>query len=416
MNKYFSLYEECLLVPEEKNPAIYNTFSGEIYIITQEEAKFLSYLEMGEPFDKASDFAGILPEVAKHYLELYENNKLGSCSKMPKNSSKNFPNYLSLESYWMKPTPRFQIATISLSKLCGNTCDHCNRDETTTVYTCSSCVGLEKKFNNSFMATDMAEKILVDLHDAGCENILFRVPDYTVNKDYFNNIFQISQKLSFSFVAVLIGNSNLTDADLLSIQQYNVIPILQFIINSKEELEHMREMMEHFEKISLNHRYHILTNVEAGLLDLDLLIKLRNERISYAISYDAIIPRDLNSISKLNIQLFNRAMNIPKTSPYYLAHNYAQNECLEGKIYINQDGSVYPCPALTNFYLGNGMDLRAVFSDDKLMNFWLFPKKNLSPCSKCGLKYACTDCRGLDYKLSGDLNANLFCPLNKSGK
>lgn len=63
--------------------------------------------------------------------------------------------------------------------------------------------------------------------------------------------------------------------------------------------------------------------------------------------------------------------------------------------------------------LGNGMNMRAIFNEDNLMNFWMLAKKKISPCSDCGLKYACTDCRGLDYKIGGKLEVNLFCPFGE---
>lgn len=414
MKKFFSLFEECLLVPEQKNPAIYNTFSGEIYKITREEAIFLSHMELSESIERAADLAGITIEKANHYINLYMENKLGCCSEYARSTSKNFPNFLSLESYWLKPSPRIQIATLSLSKLCGGSCEHCNRSEVTTAYMCSSCVGIEKKFNNSFLPIDMAEKVLTDLHLAGCEKILFRVPDYTVNRDYFNRIFDIAHELSFTFAAVLIGCSNITDYDLVGIQRYGVVPVLQFNIASDKDLEHAQSLMKQYETISSTHRYHILTDIDYGKSCIDKLLTLLKEKESYAVSFDVIVPKNIDAAQKLDdVHFFNRALSIPRTTPFHVAHNYGYNECLDGKIYLNQDGNVYPCPALTDYYMGTGMNMRALFNEDNLMDFWMLAKKKLSFCSDCGLKYACTDCRGLDYNLTGNLNSNLFCPLKE---
>lgn len=413
MSKYFSLFEECLLVPEENNPAVYNTFSGKIYKITQEEATFLSYLELSEKIERAADLTGISVDKAFQYIDLYTENRIGCCSEKAKNTSKNFPNFLSLESYWLRPSPRIQLAIISLSKLCAGNCVYCNQDEVTTAYTCSSCTGIEKRFNNSFLPINTAEKILTDLHLSGCENILFRIPDYTVNKNYFDKIFDITSRKSFTFSAVLIGYGNIIDDDLKNIQRYNITPVLQFNVTSDKDLERTIKLMNHYNTISSSHRYHVLVDIDYGRTHLKELLALRKEKVPYIISFDAIIPKNSEAVTKLDIDLFNRALTIPRTTPFHIAHNYGYNECLDGKIYFNQDGNVYPCPALTDFYIGNGMNMRAIFNEDNLMNFWMLAKKKISPCSDCGLKYACTDCRGLDYKIGGKLEVNLFCPFGE---
>ena len=126
MKKYFRLFEECYILAKERNPAIYNTFTGVVYVIKEQEAKLLSYTENNIDILKAAECAGMGFEEAENILEKYKENKLGNYYDSPVYICKVAPDYTFYDHTFFKIPPVINKAIISLSNQCSKKCKYCN--------------------------------------------------------------------------------------------------------------------------------------------------------------------------------------------------------------------------------------------------------------------------------------------------
>ena len=93
-----------------------------------------------------------------------------------------------------------------------------------------------------------------------------------------------------------------------------------------------------------------------------------------------------------------------------LSHTY--NLCLYGSLYIDSAGNIFPCSGLTDFQVGSVSNWSDIFNPDNKMNlkyFWYLNKEKFDKCKNCGLQYLCSDCRSIEYQLSGSIISKSFC-------
>ncbi|WP_148233416.1 SPASM domain-containing protein [Pyrococcus sp. NA2] len=87
--------------------------------------------------------------------------------------------------------------------------------------------------------------------------------------------------------------------------------------------------------------------------------------------------------------------------------------CLAGLVAISPEGFVTPCPLLRKFIVGDitRESLKTIIKKQRLKKFWKLTKDKIEFCSRCNLRYACHDCRALEYMATGELLGMEFCPL-----
>lgn len=95
------------------------------------------------------------------------------------------------------------------------------------------------------------------------------------------------------------------------------------------------------------------------------------------------------------------------------SHNQALHPCLHSTLAVSATGHLLPCPALEDESLGTTESPRVVdqaFETRLIDRYWRMPLAGIRPCGSCALRFACMDCRGVEYQLHGDLHRTQLCP------
>lgn len=90
--------------------------------------------------------------------------------------------------------------------------------------------------------------------------------------------------------------------------------------------------------------------------------------------------------------MYEKAENTPKILTNMLMVREG-HQCLKGSIFIDADGSIYPCPAKSEC-IGNIMIDKAeqIFSEEGLYKWWKLSKHKYEACAGCIYRYGCEDC------------------------
>lgn len=83
--------------------------------------------------------------------------------------------------------------------------------------------------------------------------------------------------------------------------------------------------------------------------------------------------------------------------------------CLNGSIFIDADGGIYPCPAKSEC-IGNILTEKPekIFSEDGLYKWWKLSKHKCEACSECIYRYGCEDCIVAET-LNSELKTRFIC-------
>lgn len=413
MSKFFRLFEECYLINASKNPSIYNTFTGKVYVVSEKEAKLLSLLEANASIENASHQLAIPLEEVSDYLKLYEITGLGTFYKRPHYVTKIAPNYGYEENFWAKPAPRLFKAFVSLAKTCTRNCTFCNLSTTFSAHDCLTCVGQEQKFKNTVMPIGIALQSLEVLAALHCRLIQFRVPEINdSNQSEIIEILKLAGTMNFAKMSILIGSGKCSHSTFEMLSSLGIRPIFQEVFNAPSDVEDFFQALIPYRNKELS--FHCVLNGQKEKEIGKQLQKHVSKFPSTVFTATALLNED-SAVSTFERSEFNQSKKVPAVDVHAFGSNIVNNPCLGGTIYINQDGDVSPCPGLVDFRCGHISKIEDMFSPNSksnLFSFWNLTKSKLPMCNVCGLKYACFDCRGLEYHISKELCNNTFCPLS----
>lgn len=407
MNKYFRLHEECFFVPDrDGSGAIYNVFSGDIFKVSENEAKIIMLLENNESIDKIPDK---IPNVTETFLidrlNTYKENEIGTFYDRPVYINKLMIDYKAMQSIPTTSSIILTRAIISLSNVCHQKCKFCYPAQYIGDNTCICCSGLEKNIQQQYMEIERLRKIIVSITKLKCENVVIKIPDIEVKSEYFLKCLDIIMEYSFLSSTVILGNP-CSKSILFNLLQYNINLIIQKEIKDAKDIRHTIKLynelisMKNHKKISL----HFIVYDEE--LKSGLLAELQN-----------INRREINCVISMYVQKDEVALNyldkfkfLKRTSIESFSFNQYYNSCLGGLIYFDQNGDVYPCPNLLDFKFGNIDDFKQVWNEEGLHKFWHETSiDNIKKCRTCSVRYACNNCRANEYILGGNILEEITC-------
>lgn len=410
MKKYFRLFEECYLISKSLCSAIYNTFSGAVYIISPEESRFITQLENNIPILESIKNANINHSYAEEKLKLYQENGLGTYFDDPIYINKVAPDYSFFEHTFFKIPPIINRAIISLTNICENKCYHCNSDRYLNVLQCLTCTGKEKNVRLEQIDYSTVKIALDNLKKLSCDNVILKIPSMQDNPHKFDKIFKLSRSLGFKNIQALIGSGIHIETALI-LQKYKIAPIFQEIIESETDCENI------FSKINALSEKGILSNMTLIILmnmklNTDLIMGQLNEIPQYIKVHIDYILEKSNPLDNYYNSRFSYIKQVPSIDIRTYALNSVYNSCLYGTLYINQEGDIFPCPGLLDFKLGNVRNFNKIFDREANINiqyFWKLNNSKISKCKDCGLQFACVDCRSFEYQLSKSITEKVSC-------
>ena len=407
MKKYFRLFEECYILAKERNPAIYNTFTGVVYVIKEQEAKLLSYTENNIDILKAAECAGMGFEEAENILEKYKENKLGNYYDSPVYICKVAPDYTFYDHTFFKIPPVINKAIISLSNQCSKKCKYCNSCDYINILQCNTCNGREKQFVQDYMEFDRFTLAITKLRKYNCSVIVFKIPDMSQNMQYYKKILAKTKDIGIDNIQVICG-SGYDEKNIEYLLEHDITPILQVNIEKQSDICDLAEVLEKRHSHNLSRIFLTLvidfklTNEESIESAIDHISKMTKIQIDYMLNkkedVQDYIASDYNYISQL-----------PLVDVRQYAYKKSFNSCLNGSVYIDQCGNIYPCPGLIDFKVGNIDRFSEIFDKKNIQSFWRLSGGNIEKCKKCGLQSLCSRCMGFEYQLSGNFDTVASC-------
>lgn len=407
MKKYFRLFEECYVLAKKKNPAIYNTFTGVVYVIKEQEAKLLSYTENNINILQAAKYAEMGYAEVENILDKYKKNKLGNYYDSPIYICKVAPDYTFYDHTFFKIPPIINKAIISLSNQCSRKCKYCNSCDFINILQCNTCNGREKQFAQNFMEFDKFSSVITSLNKYNCTVIALKIPDISQNVQYYKKILTKTKDMGINNIQVICG-SGYDEKTVEYLLEYDITPILQVNIENKLDIYDLVNVLE-------NKHSH---NLSKMLFTLVIDFKLAsNESIKNAIEHISKITNIqidymLNKKEDVNDYIasdYNYILQFPLVNVREYAYKKSFNSCLNGNIYIDQCGNIYPCPGLMDFKVGNIDRFSEIFDKKNILFFWKLSGDNIEKCKKCGLQSLCSRCMSFEYQLSGNFSTIASC-------
>lgn len=397
MNNYFRLFEENFLNPKENHPSIYNLFTGIVYEISPIEAELLRQLELNHTVDSVITSLNLSSKWVEKTLNKYREACLGDWFSDPVFISKLSPDYSFIENLFFKFPDLISRATISLSNACSSNCFFCDSSQYVSQFRCMTCTGAEKKASERVLPLHIAKNALFRLKQLNCSEILFIIPDFDALPDHFSRIIEYAHSLHFKHIKIHIGNGSLSSQAIQFLSKYDFTICIQKSISTIDELS---DFISNITDLNLSFLSQLVLMVDSSL--------------------DLAGIRNL--LSKLPINIVTQIIPVCHKNDYRAGFDRIElrqfglsqtyNLCLYGSLYIDSAGDIFPCSGLTDFRVGTVDNWSEIFNSDNKMNlkyFWYLNKEKFDKCKNCGLQYLCSDCRSIEYQLSGSIISKLSC-------
>lgn len=401
LENYFKLYEECYLVKGETKGSIYNLLTGYIYDINEQEQELILLLEKNNSITDIENIYKFSESFIKNTLNKLQEQSLGKYFNKPNYIEKitKYPTWV--DYLFTKSAPVVTRAFVNIENHCDKNCSYCNVSNVRR-YSCFSCYSdnsTAKKMDKNEILT-----ILNNLKKLECAEIYFTGGNVFLNIEETVEILKYAKNLGFKRISVIYGGDKLNKEVINILIDLNISLTLQIHIENKKDLYSLNILDElSLYKDKLNKNIVILLN--------NINICLNEDDLNYLIGKvrpQSIIQDPLYSDETEDVY-FEKINQLGLTSIDEFSLKKKYNSCLFGTIHINYDGEISPCPGLKDFTLGDINSFNSIFSEDRIYKFWNLKKDLIEKCAKCSHRYACNDCRSLEYKLSGDLYGLVSC-------
>lgn len=399
LKNYFRLFEECYLVQGTNRGSIYNLLNGYIYDLSNQEQMLLNLLETNQSIDEIINVHNIERSFIEKTLSMIKEQDLGNYFDKPVYIEKTIKYPQWQEFLFTKAPPVLIKAFINLENKCDKMCSYCNYENVRTYY-CLSC----HKDNDTSKGMNRKDifKILQYLKRLNCYELYFTGGNIFLNYDRTIEILKYARNLGFKSINVIYGGNNLDARIIDGIEDLDICIIIQIYIDDKNRL----------------YSHNILNQLEKYKNKLSNKILILLDNISLDEEDFKFIYRKISPVNIYVDQLYNKEIggdyfqNINQlglTSIEEFSFKKRYNLCLNGTLYISYDGKISPCPGLREFIVGDINDFYSIFSEDGLYKYWNLNKDKIHKCSQCSHKYACNDCRAIEYKLTKDLYGLATC-------
>ncbi len=398
--KYFKLLEECYLVSGEKESAIYNILSGDVFIVNSVEKELLAQTESNIPVIEACEKIGLKIETAKAYLNNLIEAKLGKYAETPLTVEK-----LELLPKWMekiffKLPPVINRATIEIGNRCDLSCDFCGSKSKINKMKCLSCNG---DGNNEFIELNMAYEIIDILAIYNCKQIYIKGGNLLLDWNKVKKIVEYAIKTGINNIVLNIVSSIKDNEIIEYIKEKKITLMVQKYIKEEFNIWQLFDEVKIYEGINVTYLFLADYRIKNDVYNL---YKSLTEHNFQNIMFDFFVPNDRELVPKEYIKDLSRLQRVSMES---ISISKKYNPCFFQSCFFDNEGNIYPCSGLREFMYGNINNISATFKEENLNKYWKLNKDSLSECKSCELRYACDDCRGLTYALTNDLDRNIFC-------
>jgi len=367
---FFRLNPECFFIRGVRFGAIYDLIEGDIYSLDSHESDLVQQCENNEIISSSNDFLIKLKQqcLGNFYEKpvYIEKVRVGS----------------PIISYQPGSPPVINRAFLEINNSCDQSCWYCGYYG---IHRSNGCYGCNK-WNESGedVSIERWKELIDELSDLECQSLFFTGGDLTCVWDKTLELVNHASN-SFQKIFICLNNNKINDNILGDIRS-KAVPIIQTDSVFDENSE----------------------NVYLSIVDVDRKQEPPKNSKNIIIDY---ISKNFNSPQTRNV--LHPAKKILKTDIFRFSHNKKVHPCIGNNIVVTWNGEILPCPMLRSFSVGNikNSPLYSVFAkkDTLLEKYWSLRLDSLSNCGKCEFRFACTECRAVEYSITGDITKNELC-------
>ncbi|MCT4618099.1 MAG: radical SAM protein [Marinisporobacter sp.] len=405
---YYKLYPENTIVYGKKGFCIHSIINSKMYHFESKYIPIIKDIERNKPLE---DIYNKYDEKTVKDLTQFLNEKvLGKFHKKNifierlRTYTKN--NYL-LEKYYND----FEISSvwIELNGNCNYNCSFCNEEN----HVLKSC-GCKKWPDQRNLTLNDYYKLIDKLIDWKCKEYVFMGGEPLLNIETLEGILNYFNKKNYSPNITIYTNALLlTDELINNFKHFNIKYVITLFSHNEKTYDLITKINGSYRKVVntiTKLKQQKIAYTLQGLISPynqhelpDFIEYLKNHNYTLNYIYDTVNNYDYyEEINKIENKLI---------SSDYLDEAKHYNFCFYKKIAISNTGDIFPCPMIRYSSLGNikKQSLVDIIKEKKIFEFWELTKDKIEDCKNCEYRYACLDCRALEYAQSGSLYKTNFC-------
>ncbi|PNR89065.1 radical SAM protein [Petrotoga sp. 9T1HF07.CasAA.8.2] len=276
---------------------------------------------------------------------------------------------------------------INLVSSCSLDCNAC---EKTRLFPCISCVKTPDSYRPNYLLNENTIiKFMIELTNHGCNQIFLTGGDPLTEFDKLIGFMDIATKFDLNFF--LITNGMLLDKNKISVLKKYKLQILFQII--EDNVEYNREIEN---RVILLKEYNLPFRLVLNVPNKFILDEknIRKENIIQNYPHEDLINPFKNN-------LMRPTMNISFMK---------QNKCLQFKMYMSQEGDIYPCIAFykrSKYNLGSLKNRKLSHFIVELEKIWEDKSLQNQFCNDCILNEYCMSCIVLKEQFNNLVKCNM---------
>ena len=348
--KYFKLYAECYLIPNNNRAALYNLIEKKIIWMSKENTEALLATELNNPVSENN--RELYDILSKEGWGVYSDEKIFT----DKLRNTNIYN----EKKFHKSTPYINYAILQLTSECNLNCIDC------TKFFCPTCKKQES--SEKVLSTNEFKKVIDTLDFYGTSNVILTGGEVGLYKDLDVIIDYLKEKN----INILITTNGINKINCLDKELPLFINIFDY-----NKLDRIYENYKDFKNVTLNIYDN---NVSEANIEK---YKRSTWKFTKSYSFEPVISKE--NITGVDVNQFNNRKIF--------------DSCLMGKICILHNGNITPCLHSKDI-IGNieTSDFSEVLKT-LVMDYW---RKSVdmrnTKCASCEFRYGCTSCIYSDVK------------------
>jgi len=401
MKKYFSFYEECILVKGKDRAAIYNLLDGSIYSFSKEEREMVILLKQGDSIDCISKkvYGGLT--LLKEFIKKLEKANLGILTEHRIISQE-----LVMPSFWtelifFKSALPLNKVFIVYGRTCNKDCYFC--DNPNYVRT-GNCFGCYKTLAGTNIDQRLLDIFLEQIKVIGYNEINLVGGDILDDIATLKSVFE---KVPIGAIINIFWSGDDIGEDVLELLQNNNVNLFVQVIATDEGTLKCEKLLQKIKGAGLKSNIIILLSDKGNMQNYEQ-IKSRYSSLVQNVYFDFVFH--INEYQKFKEYIIP---DIPRTSIEEYLHKRMYNPCLYGTIALQGDGMITSCPRMKELVMGSASNLSNTLRTSNYKKFWKLSKDKIDICNTCQFRYACNDCRFIQHRLTGNLTGMIECDKSK---
>ena len=391
MSKFFSFFEESIVITKRENVSIYNLMDGNIYYFDNWKSDLIKALNNYEEIDQLCITYSANQEISQeNIMDFLLQLELANIGKITTDPIVKLD--LVEPDYWrkllfFKSSPSVSKSFIIFGADCKKGCLHCDGEAIISENRCYSC---SRSTTNPSL--DQVERFINVVEILGCKELVLVGGDLLLDANILSSVMDIiPRNMSTSIICGYQDSYNNDVFKALCQCEYVRIEV------TIDELE-TKSFLLFSDKIKgINSELYII-NQSQGKNHLSIsLPKTIKDSFNLIKEVRLIRKKDLEQILK------DEEKGIPSTGCREYMYKNIFNTCMNGVLTMKDDGNLFVCPKINKTYLGNLNEAKAALQAESIDKYWELTKKKVKICEDCSLNVTCLDCRYLAYFLYGDL-------------